>query len=872
MIDDKMFIIGGDSKDQTFFSDMFAFDLTTQTWEECKAKLPSARTGHSCFYHHGYIYVLGGKNGSGYLNECLRCPLATLASWETFQSRGSTFQPRGAHASCIVQNRVFVFGGIRLKRRRDGSSFKYLQDLLCLDMNDRRWSRPTTYGTAPAARAGHTMTVVGQKLYVYGGRYQRAVLGDLYELDTRSMAWSKLRTSGDIPRVRAGHSMSYVFGHLVLWGGSDWNDFFSEIYVCDLTTGTWRRPEVQGKPPSGRFWQSCVVSKQGVLYIFGGGTTRDLYNDLYALDARSITQSGTRSSLMSPSTPTIEHIQGEVVVKPDLEGDRRSLRIGANFSYDQLVAAIKQEYGPELIGDDVTVSLKYKDDEGDFLTLRSDAHLKQAIETYFNRQTRSSLRIEVSLVKKERHQSPLFSWQKANVLGEGAFGTVYLGLLNSGEFIAVKEVKLTRSRIVKPQVEALENEISFMKQLKHENIVQYLGTHRTDKVLQIYLEFVSGGTIHSLLQKFNRLNEGVIRSYIRQILTGLHYLHSKGIIHRDIKAANILVSERGTIKLADFGASKFMSEIAGSTCIEGTVCWMAPEVVRNPDIVSGKADIWSVGCTIIEMASGHIPWKQSFPDLDRFKMFKVLRTTKSGPPVPEHLSHQAHDFLSRCFCINPHDRPSAEELLHHPFVTETLPDSVMRAQESQEAQETSTVESPPSPVSNYSTMSSTMTLSYHDESLNGSMEEYTLSGSESARESGADSGEETEGSEYGYYDEKFSEGELDEEEDEDEDEEEDEEEDSYTEGSSVTSEEGASSDQSQESSSSRPSSSDEAQFSELLKKLIACKVAGQSSHPRAAEVIAPEADMDSIQEYLKTSQNRWQLARENISQSKKHRG
>lgn len=264
VIDDKMFIIGGDSKDQTFFSDMFAFDLTTQTWEECKAKLPSARTGHSCFYHHGYIYVLGGKNGSGYLNECLRCPLATLASWETFQSRGSTFQPRGAHASCIVQNRVFVFGGIRLKRRRDGSSFKYLQDLLCLDMNDRRWSRPTTYGTAPAARAGHTMTVVGQKLYVYGGRYQRAVLGDLYELDTRSMAWSKLRTSGDIPRVRAGHSMSYVFGHLVLWGGSDWNDFFSEIYVCDLTTGTWRRPEVQGKPPSGRFWQSCVVSKQGV--------------------------------------------------------------------------------------------------------------------------------------------------------------------------------------------------------------------------------------------------------------------------------------------------------------------------------------------------------------------------------------------------------------------------------------------------------------------------------------------------------------------------------------------------------------------------------------------------------------------------------
>lgn len=251
----------------------------------------------------------------------------------------------------------------------------------------------------------------------------------------------------------------------------------------------------------------------------------------------------------------------------------------------------------------------------------------------------------------------------------GAYGRVYMGLnLDSGELIAVKQVcvAVTKEK-AQAHIRELEEEVKLLQNLSHPNIVRYLGTAREEEALNIFLEFVPGGSIASLLGKFGSFTEPVIRMYTRQLLLGLEYLHSNHIMHRDIKGANILVDNKGCIKLADFGASKKVVELATiseAKSMKGTPYWMAPEVIRQTGH-NWQADMWSVGCTVIEMATGKPPWSQQFQEVAA--LFHI-GTTKSHPPIPEHLSPQGKDFLLKLLQREPRLRPSATEMLKHPFV------------------------------------------------------------------------------------------------------------------------------------------------------------------------------------------------------------
>ncbi|KAE8076995.1 hypothetical protein FH972_015606 [Carpinus fangiana] len=264
-------------------------------------------------------------------------------------------------------------------------------------------------------------------------------------------------------------------------------------------------------------------------------------------------------------------------------------------------------------------------------------------------------------------------WRKGELIGCGAFGRVYMGMnLDSGELLAVKQVSIAANNASKEKIQAnireLEEEVKLLKNLSHSNIVRYLGTAREDESLNILLEFVPGGSISSLLGKFGSFPESVIRMYTKQLLLGLEYLHKNGIMHRDIKGANILVDNKGCIKLADFGASKKVVELAtinGAKSMKGTPYWMAPEVILQTGH-SFSADIWSVGCTVIEMATGKPPWSQQYQEVAA--LFHI-GTTKSHPPIPEHLSAEAKDFLLKCLQKEPDLRPTASDLLQHPFVT-----------------------------------------------------------------------------------------------------------------------------------------------------------------------------------------------------------
>ena len=131
---------------------------------------------------------------------------------------------------------------------------------------------------------------------------------------------------------------------------------------------------------------------------------------------------------------------------------------------------------------------------------------------------------------------------------------------------------------------ALDSEIQMLSQLKHKNIVKYIGKRNDGNTYSIFLEYVAGGSIHSLLQKYGRFTEPLIRIYTKNILEGLEYLHANHVIHRDIKGANVLVDGNGSCKLADFRNAKRLLENQVNTGNQntfiGTAYWMAPEVIK----------------------------------------------------------------------------------------------------------------------------------------------------------------------------------------------------------------------------------------------------------------------------------------------------
>ncbi|XP_058097220.1 mitogen-activated protein kinase kinase kinase 1-like [Magnolia sinica] len=263
------------------------------------------------------------------------------------------------------------------------------------------------------------------------------------------------------------------------------------------------------------------------------------------------------------------------------------------------------------------------------------------------------------------------SWIRGGLLGSGSFGTVYEGISDDGFFFAVKEVSLLDQGSQAQQcILQLEQEIALLSQFEHENIVQYLGTDKEEAKLYIFLELVTQGSLARLYEKYH-LRDSQVSAYTRQILSGLKYLHDRNVMHRDIKCANILVDASGSVKLADFGLAKETSKLNMLKSCKGSAFWMAPEVVNPRKTYGLAADIWSLGCSVLEMLTRTHPYSQ-------FEWMQALYRIGHGepPPVPNSLSREARDFIQQCLQVEPEDRPSASELLDHPFVRRPLPTSM----------------------------------------------------------------------------------------------------------------------------------------------------------------------------------------------------
>lgn len=297
-----------------------------------------------------------------------------------------------------------------------------------------------------------------------------------------------------------------------------------------------------------------------------------------------------------------------------------------------------------------------------------------------------------------RNADPLDHYRDLRRIGQGASGGVYRAVErgDGGRLVALKQIKLRQQ----PRKDMILSELRVLQTVQHPNIVSYLGSFWNSREEELWtaLEYMEGGNLTQLVTQIF-MTEIQMATVLRGILAGLGYLHSLGIIHRDIKSDNILLTLDGQVKIADFGFSALTLAPSGtgggpargaaSRCsMVGTPYWMAPEVVaRRP--YGPAVDVWSVGILAMEMVDGEPPY------LDENPIRALYLIATNGTPVlrqKDKASPQLLDFLAACLQVDPERRADAETLLRHPFLSKAGPPScLVSALEASKAQHPSSM-------------------------------------------------------------------------------------------------------------------------------------------------------------------------------------
>lgn len=668
-----MFIHGG--KSNGYHADMYFYNFSKKKWYFVKYedKYPMARYGHCMVNYENSIYLLGGYDQQGFCSDDLFRFSPINSTWTQIDLNSTTIHIGRYHSSaCIYKTKIIIFGG--------KSNETNLNDLLEYDVENNNWKllkssenrksipiNDSINQIEPRNRWGHTSNIIGHYLYVYGGRDSIIQFSDLYCFDLIKLKWRLLLPS---PKTQNPNNSSSI--------------------------------------PEPRYFHSSVVYANSIFFVFGKNIYDFNFDEIFEWkiisnsgDIKVSKQDSPRIKLSSSDFPIEEKIR----IKCQFKDEIRIFSISPSVTYSKLLEQIVSHYEFN------DVKIEYKDNEGDTITIRSDSDIQEAFN--YSKQIKTSFKLKLSALTSsenlsvensdsfQKTQSVEFSntnsnyqtaklefnvqnaklnssfvikWKCGSIIGEGGFGKVYLAInCNSGELFAVKQVPLD---LIDDQqkINALRREIALMETLDHPNIVKYLGSEINENFLNIFLEYQAGGSIVSLISKFHQLEINIVQSFTRQILNGLEYLHQKGIAHRDIKGANVLVDLNGTIKLADFGTSKRLNELLsykeGCKTFTGSPYWMAPEVIQGNSGGSYgcKADIWSLGAVVIEMLTGHPPFHNLPPVTALFR----IGSSSASPEIPQSIPNQLKDFLSFCFIRDPSKRPTASLLLLHPWIKKNI--------------------------------------------------------------------------------------------------------------------------------------------------------------------------------------------------------
>ncbi|KAJ8312180.1 hypothetical protein KUTeg_009553 [Tegillarca granosa] len=257
-------------------------------------------------------------------------------------------------------------------------------------------------------------------------------------------------------------------------------------------------------------------------------------------------------------------------------------------------------------------------------------------------------------------------------IGHGSFGAVYYARSSvTKEIVAIKKMSYNGKQAAEKWQDIIK-EVKFMRQLNHDHIIDYKGCYLREHTAWLVMEYCLGSASDIVEVHKKPLKELEIAAICHNALLGLSYLHNQGKIHRDIKAGNILLTENGTVKLADFGSASF---VCPANSFVGTPYWMAPEVILAMDEgqYDAKSDIWSLGITCLELA------ERKPPLFNMNAMSALYHIAQNDPPKLSggEWSDEFRNFVDSCVAKNPQDRPSSDDLLQHVFISRQRPSNVI---------------------------------------------------------------------------------------------------------------------------------------------------------------------------------------------------